>query len=102
MASKSKRKIVKSATVSNANSIVFRGISSVMQSNEVWAGTMTKLTNALHRVLSQKQRNLLPKSPSALRLVVNRVVNRLRNQGIGVKFGRTTDHSRTRFVRFSR
>lgn len=102
MTSRSKRKSQKTAVVSDANNIVLRGIFSVMQSNNIWTGTMSKLTNSLHRVLSQKQRSFLPKSPSALRLVVNRVVNRLRNQGIGVKFGRTTDHSRTRFVRFSR
>ena len=102
MASKSKRKSQRITTVSPANGVVFRGISSVMQSNNVWFGTMTELTTALNRVLSRKQRNLLPKSPSALRLVVNQVVNRLRNQGIGVKFGRTTDHGRTRFVKFAR
>lgn len=102
MTSKSKRNIQRNNTVESANSIVFSGIASVMKSKNVWFGTMTQLTSTLNRVLSKKQRSLLPKSPSALRLVVNKVVNRLRNQGIGVKFGRTTDHVRTRFVRFAR
>jgi uncharacterized protein len=83
--------------------IVLRGIVSVMerQIETVWTGTMTNLTTALNRVLSKHQRTVLPNSPSALRLVINRVVNRLRNRGIGVRFGRTTDHTRTRFVRFA-
>jgi len=83
--------------------IVLRGIVSVMerQTATVWTGTMTNLTTALNRVLSKHQRTFLPNSPSALRLVINRVVNRLRSRGIGVRFGRTTDHTRTRFVRFA-
>ena len=87
----------------NIEEIVLRGIISVMerQTATVWTGTMTNLTTALNRVLSKRQRTVLPSSPSALRLVINRVVNRLRNRGIGVRFGRTTDHTRTRFVRFA-
>jgi hypothetical protein len=87
----------------NIEEIVLRGIISVMerQTETVWIGTMTNLTTALNRVLSKHQRTVLPSSPSALRLVINRVVNRLRSRGIGVRFGRTTDHTRTRFVRFA-
>lgn len=87
----------------NIEEIVLRGIISVMerQTVTVWTGTMTNLMSALNRVLSKRQRTVLPNSPSALRLVINRVVNRLRNRGIGVRFGRTTDHTRTRFVRFA-
>ncbi len=85
-----------------AEEIVSRGVSSIMERRSVWVGTMTELTSALNRVLSKKQRTLLPGSPSALRLTVNRVVNRIRSRGIGVRFGRTTDHVRTRFVRFAR
>lgn len=84
--------------------VVFRGITSVMerQSVSIWTGTMTNLTTALNRVLSRRQRTLLPGSPGALRVVINRVVNRLRNRGISVRFGRTPDHIRTRYVRFAR
>lgn len=86
------------------NEIVTRGIISVMegQSGSTWIGTMTNLTTALNRVLSRRQRTILPGSPGALRVVINRVANRLRNRGVGVRFGRTTDHARTRFVRFTR
>ena len=89
---------------SDINELVFRGIISVMegQSGSTWTGTMTNLTTALNRVMSRRQRTLLPGSPGALRVVINRVVNRLRNRGIGVRFNRTTDHARTRYVRFTR
>jgi uncharacterized protein len=85
------------------NEVIIRGVTSIMQaqSGSRWTGTMTNLTTALNRVLSQRQRTLLPGSPSALRVVINKVANRLRSRGIGVRFGRTTDHARTRFVRFT-
>lgn len=87
----------------DVDGIIFRGVTSVVerQSGSIWKGTMSELASALNRVLSKKQRTQVPGSPSALRIVVNRVVNRLRNRGIGVRFGRTTDHARTRFVRFT-
>ena len=86
------------------NEIVFRGLVSILegQSRSNWTGTMTNLTTALNRVLSKRQRSLLPGSPAALRVVINRVVNRIRNRGVSVRFIRSTDHSRTRYVRFTR
>jgi hypothetical protein len=92
------------ASNSNVHEIVFRGIISVMegQTGSNWTGTMTNLMTALNRVSSKKQRTILPGSPAALRVVINRVANRLRNRGIGVRFARTTDHTRTRYVRFVR
>lgn len=100
----SKKVEVNVQETTNVNEIVFRGINSIIerQSGSNWTGTMTNLATALNRVLSKRQRNLLPGSPSALRVVINRVANRLRNRGIGVKFGRTTDYARTRFVKFVR
>jgi hypothetical protein len=86
--------------ITNVDEIVFRGITSLVSEN--WVGTMTSLSNSLNRVISKRQREVMPRSPSALRLVINRVVNRIRNKGISVRFNRTTDHSRTRLVRFSR
>lgn len=92
------------ATNNEVNEVMIRGIISVMrgQSGSIWTGTMTNLTTALNRVLSQRQRTIIPGSPGALRVAINRVVNRLRNRGVGVRFGRTTDHARTRYVRFTR
>lgn len=106
MASNSKRNTTKTTNteVTDIGDIALRGIKSIVDSQGVWTGTMTSLQTALKRtkVLSVNQKSLLPRSPSALRIAVNRVVNRLRSRGIGVKFGRTTDHTRTRFVRFTR
>lgn len=104
MALNSKTSGRRNTGTTNVEDVIFRGISSIVERHNVsiWTGTMTELTTALNRVLSKKQRTLLPGSPGALRVVINRVVNRLRNRGIGVRFGRTSDHARTRFVKFAR
>ncbi len=93
----------RNSDVSDVNEVVFNGINSFIetQSKGPWVGTMTELKTVLKKVLPKKERAVLPGSPGALRVVVDRVVRRLRNRGIGVRFGRTTDHSRTRFVRFA-
>jgi len=108
MASNSKINNRRVSSINNVDDIVFRGVSSILekQSKGMWIGTMTELTKALNSLLrkrqrTMKQRTILPGSPSALRVVLNRVVNRLRNSGIGVRFVRTTDRVRTRLVRFT-
>jgi hypothetical protein len=92
------------STSRNMDEVVVRGINTVVESYSanVWIGRMSDLTTALNKVLTKNERTLLPRSPSALRVVINRVVNRIRTRGIGVRFGRTTDSTRTRFVRFSK
>ncbi len=69
--------------------------------NKVWTGTMTELRSNLVKVLNKKQSAMLPGSPGALRVVVNRVINRLRSRAVSVKFARTPDHDRTRYVVFA-
>ncbi len=64
-----------------------------------WVGTMTDLNSAVARVQGTKE--TLVKSPYALRLVLNKVVNRLRNAGVSVRFLRSTSKNRTRLVKFS-
>jgi hypothetical protein len=83
--------------------VVLNGVLSMASSNkeQLWTGTMTQLNDTLVKVVGKKDSKMLPRSPSALRVVLNRIVNRLRSRKIGVKFGRTTDHSRTRFVKFT-
>ncbi len=82
---------------------VMHGVLSIINGNtKVWSGTMTELNATLSRVLGRKQSRVLPGSPGALRVVLNRVVNRLRNRRLSVRFARTTDHTRTRFVKFTR
>ena len=87
----------------DVNELVFTKMIQIVenQSGSNWTGTMSKLRTALNKVSSKNQREVLPGSPGALRVVLNRVANRLRNRGIGVRFARTTDHTRTRFVRFT-
>lgn len=88
----------------NVNDVVFNSVLNFLdrQNVNVWTGTMTELSSGLIRVSGKKISSVLPGSPSALRVVLNRVVNRLRNRKVGVRFGRTTDHTRTRYVRFTR
>lgn len=103
MASNSKTNGRRIAAANSVDDIVFRSVSTVVNDNNnggVWLGTMTELSTAINRVASKKQRTILPGSPSALRVVINRVINRLRNRGISVRFIRSTDHGRTRLVRF--
>lgn len=91
--------------VNSVEDVVFNGVMSVLSNikkGSSWIGTMTALDAELITRLSKKESQMLPASPSALRVVLNRVVNRLRNRSISVKFGRTTDNTRTRFVKFSR
>ncbi len=90
--------------INAVNETVMNGIISVIDrsNNGTWTGTMTELTTALTRTLGRKKSEILPGSPGALRMVINRVVNRLRNRRISVRFARTTDHTRTRYVKFTR
>lgn len=83
--------------------MIFNGLSSVLDKHNenIWIGTMTNLMNSLNKVFNKKQKAICPKSPAALRIIINKIINRLRNRGIGVKFGRTSDHNRTRFVKFT-
>ena len=77
---------------------ILTGVLAVLDKNRIWLGTMTELNKELVKNLGKKAP--LPRSPSALRVVLNRVVNRLRNRGVSIKFGRTSDHTRTRYVKF--
>lgn len=93
-----------SSKIMSADEAVMEGVLSIISNGntKIWTGTMTELRATLNRVLGRKQAKVLPGSPGALRIVLNRVVNRLRNRRISVRFARTTDHARTRFVRFTR
>lgn len=84
----------------NVDEIVFNGVTNLLNNNS-WTGTMTDLKTCLNKRLNKEQRTLLPGSPGALRVVLNRVINRIRNKGISVKFARTNDHARTRYVKFT-
>jgi hypothetical protein len=103
MINKSKSNTRRVSNTVNVNDVVLDGILTVIGKNHnAWSGTMTNLQVSLVKVLNKKNSAVLPGSPGALRTVVNRIVNRLRTRGVSVKFARTSDHTRTRFVRFSR
>lgn len=101
MASNSKKTVRRGTVIGVTDDVVLQGVLNVLNRNNdsVWTGTMTDLSLALHRIVSKKSKNMLPGSSSALRVVMNRVVNRLRSRGVSVRFNRTTDHMRTRFVK---
>lgn len=85
------------------NDLILNGILKLVENkNSEWSGTMTELGSALAKILGKKNSNVIPGSPGALRVVINRVINRIRNRSVSVRFGRTPDHTRTRYVRFSR
>ena len=94
-----KRNVVENSV----DSVVLNGVLSVVErsNKSAWIGTMTDLNSALVRVLGRKKSGVLPKSASSLRVVLNRIANRIRNRSVGVRFIRSSDHSRTRYVRFT-
>lgn len=89
----------KVSQVRNADvySTIFQGVKSVIGNRKSpWIGTMTELGRMLENKVSVS--SVLPGSPSALRVALNKVVRRLRDAGISVRFSRDTSHTRTRLV----
>lgn len=85
---------------SDINNIIFNGILNIIEKNDnTWSGTMTQLNEKLSKVIGKSNSSLLPGSPSALRIALNKVVNRIRNRGVSVRFNRT---AQARFVKFSK
>ena len=72
---------------------------SMLNRRNDWAGTMTELGDIL---VSGKQPSTWPGSPSSLRRVINQIVPVVRRAGFKVEFIRSSDHTRTRIVTFSR
>lgn len=93
-----------SSKIMSVDDSVLNGVLSIIQGSNkrMWSGTMTELGTNLIKVLTKKQSEMLPGSPGALRVVLNRVINRIRNRKVSVKFARTTDYMRTRIVKFTR
>jgi hypothetical protein len=63
-----------------------------------WVGTLSELGSVLETKVASPE--VLPASPSALRVSLNKVVNRLRSAGVTIRFSRSTSHDRTRLVKF--
>lgn len=83
----------------NTDEIIINGVMQMAQRGGTWSGTMTSLQRELSREVGANRKSL-PGSPSALRVALNRVVNRLRNRRVSVKFIRANDRARTRTVKF--
>ena len=83
----------------NVDDMIVNGVMSMGSSKQIWSGTMTSLQRELSRVVGNNKA-MLPGSPAALRVALNRVINRLRNRKVSVKFVRANDRVRTRTVKF--
>ena len=51
--------------------------------------TLTQVQKTIYTNISKEDRKILPKSPSSLRIVLNRIINRLKVRGIRLNFTRT-------------
>jgi hypothetical protein len=93
----SKRQL--NSSTQNTNNALFQGITQLMRRRtHPWVGTMTELKQTLEtRAPYGITPTGWPASPSSFRMALNRVVNRLRNAGISVRFNRSTQ----RLVSFS-
>ena len=89
-------------SIINVDDVVLNGILDILNKNGEWKGTMTYLNKKLVKNLSKDESNVLPKSPSSLRVVINRIINRLRTRRVKINFTRSNDRMRTRYVEFKR
>ena len=80
------------------DNVVVTALTSFASDTQHWVGTMTQLNRKINRTLARSEREYLPGSASALRRVIDRNLRRIRSRGISVKFSRSTDRMRTRFV----
>ena len=59
---------------------------------------MTQLRKQVSKLVGN---TAVPGSPSAMRVTVNNILSRIRRAGVSVKFGRSSDSTRTRYVKFT-
>lgn len=77
---------------------IFSGVRGLLNKRKTpWVGTMSELNDILLSRGGGQVLETWPKSPSSLRLALNKVVNRLRNAGVSIKFTR----SKSRLVRLA-
>lgn len=104
MSKTSNKMVSKQAEVSeiDTDQLVYEGVLSVLSSKKSsWNGTMTELSSKLSKSM-KKNSVYLPKSPSSLRVVLNRIAKQLRTQKVDITFERATDYNRTRLVTISK
>jgi len=71
------------------DNVVLNGVLSIIENNGPFQGTMTELSSTLRKTLNKQQSKIIPESPSHLRVVLNRVIFRLRNRKVKVRFSRS-------------
>jgi len=98
----SNKMVSNSNTETELSDVVLTGVLTLLQNSQSrkWVGTMTELDRSLTRVLKNHVPENWPGSPSALRVELNKVVNRIRVRKVSVKFGRTSGDNSTRYVKF--
>ena|ERR1700743_2498848 len=85
---------------SNVHDTIFHGVKTMLKRRSTpWVGTVSQLSQALQKRFGQTKN--WPGSASAFRVALNKVLARLRNAGVSIKFTRATDRTRTRLVKFS-
>lgn len=84
-------------TVNQVENTLVNGVVSVVRRRTTpWVGTITELNSVLVKKFGTVEN--WPRSASALRVSLNKVVNRIRSRGVSIQFVRDTNKERTRLV----
>lgn len=73
----------------NIDTEIMNAIIALLDKKNEISDTMTGFQNKLVKKISKRLRDRFPKSPAALRVVFNRISNKLRSRGISVVFSRS-------------
>lgn len=98
-----KRTVKRASTTGNLQTVFLSGVVRLLARTKTsqWSGSMTELETSLRKVV-RRQNIVWPSNPRATRAVVDRILPELKKLGVKVRFGRTSDHHRKRFVEFGR
>lgn len=95
------RNVARTIVSADVDTAVLDGVVRLVSRAGNWNGSMTDLEIALRKIVRRSVAGW-PHNPRGMRASLDRVVNKLRRLGVKARFGRTNDHSRKRFVEFSR
>lgn len=95
------RNVTRPIVSADIDAAVLDGVVRLVARTGSWNGSMTDLEVALRKIVRRSVSGW-PQNPRGMRASLDRVVTRLRRLGVKSRFGRTNDHSRKRFVEFSR
>lgn len=94
--------MVSNRTQNQVSNVLVSGVKRIVNRRVTpWVGTMTDLGSVLSKVMGRQVPETWLRSPSSLRVALNKVVRQIRGSGVRVRFSRSTDSSRTRLVEFS-